>query len=205
MTDDPVTVGRGALRREEIENALTVVIQSWGRCRICGDENNDAHDSVPHGYEACDYTALFLDELHGVGLEIVPAALARLEAPLREQIEKLDWWCPNLSNIKWLNREHVLQIISRAEAAPSVDAETINCELELRKEWWLNHGHDGVYGDDGEMQCGKCLPIGDYLRTPIVELYEHVHKVRLARLAQAINELTGGTPGPSSAPVPGQE
>lgn len=32
-------------------------------------------------------------------------------------------------------------------------------ENQLLRKWiWLNHGHlDGLYGDDGEMQCGRCL------------------------------------------------
>lgn len=25
-------------------------------------------------------------------------------------------------------------------------------EIALRREWWLGHGHTGMYGDDGEMQ-----------------------------------------------------
>jgi hypothetical protein len=27
----------------------------------------------------------------------------------------------------------------------------------LRELLWLNHGHTGMYGDDGEMQCAECL------------------------------------------------
>lgn len=32
-------------------------------------------------------------------------------------------------------------------------------EQELRKLLWLNHGCpvNGLYGDDGEMQCGACM------------------------------------------------
>lgn len=29
-------------------------------------------------------------------------------------------------------------------------------EMILRKLLWLNHGHDNLYGDDGEMQCAEC-------------------------------------------------
>lgn len=28
--------------------------------------------------------------------------------------------------------------------------------IELRRLLWENHGHNGLYGDDGEMQCGAC-------------------------------------------------
>jgi len=28
---------------------------------------------------------------------------------------------------------------------------------ELRKLLWLYHGHQSIYRDDGEMQCGVCM------------------------------------------------
>ena len=28
---------------------------------------------------------------------------------------------------------------------------------EWREALWLRHGHEGLYGDDGEMQCGTCV------------------------------------------------
>ena len=28
--------------------------------------------------------------------------------------------------------------------------------MRLRKLLWLHHGCDGLYGDDGEMQCNRC-------------------------------------------------
>jgi len=35
-------------------------------------------------------------------------------------------------------------------------------EKILREYLWLSHGHRGLYGDDGEMQCSECL--ADYKR-----------------------------------------
>ena len=34
---------------------------------------------------------------------------------------------------------------------------------------WIHHGHIGIYGDDGEMQCGECSKFGcwDYKNAPI--------------------------------------
>lgn len=28
--------------------------------------------------------------------------------------------------------------------------------LDFRKFLWMSHGHEGLYGDDGEMQCSIC-------------------------------------------------
>lgn len=47
---------------------------------------------------------------------------------------------------------------SRAEAAPALDD-------RLRRVLWLRHGCSGLYGDDGEMQCGACSL--DFKRDPI--------------------------------------
>ena len=45
----------------------------------------------------------------------------------------------------------------------------------LRKLLWMNHGHTGIYGDDGEMQCSECFRkfgFFDWKRTPIKEIQE---------------------------------
>lgn len=39
--------------------------------------------------------------------------------------------------------------------------------VKLRRALWLLHGHVGLYGDDGEMQCDHCAALygfGDYKR-----------------------------------------
>ena len=58
----------------------------------------------------------------------------------------------------------------------------LDIEHELRMEWWLNHGHDGLYGDDGEMQCGQCHPVFDYKRAPLAEVKAAAEKARLERI-----------------------
>ena len=46
-------------------------------------------------------------------------------------------------------------------------------ELVLRQLLWLRHGCSGrvLYGDDGEMQCNRCLV--DFRRMPAHEIDEH--------------------------------
>ena len=56
-------------------------------------------------------------------------------------------------------------------------------ERVLRKELWMNHGHDGLYGDDGQMQCNQC-PLWDYQNTDVDALVRQVAAVRLAALAE---------------------
>jgi hypothetical protein len=54
-------------------------------------------------------------------------------------------------------------------------------ELELRFEWWLNHGCEFpcLYGDDGEMSCNCCMT--DFKRHPLEELRGFVHERRVLR------------------------
>ena len=44
-----------------------------------------------------------------------------------------------------------------------------------RRDLWLSHGHTGLYGDDGEMQC-SLLPFPcDFKRDPLPRLVNHVN------------------------------
>ena len=65
-------------------------------------------------------------------------------------------------------------------------------EQKYRKELWLNHGHHGLYGDDGEMQCIECHPYGatDYKRDPLDKIEHATFRARMARAAQIENEAT---------------
>jgi len=51
-------------------------------------------------------------------------------------------------------------------------------EIKLREYLWLSHEHQGLYGDDGEMQCCECARFGviDYKR-------EDLEKVILATIS----------------------
>lgn len=50
---------------------------------------------------------------------------------------------------------------------------------ELRKWLWLRHGHDALYGDDGEMQCGRCVL--DFKRQPVAEIADRFQADSLAK------------------------
>lgn len=85
-------------------------------------------------------------------------------------------------------REQALQIRARTDGSQSVmTPEHAFVEKELRLRLWMGHGHQGMYGDDGEMQCAECLRFGpyDYKRAPIRELLATVQAVGLFKLAEA--------------------
>jgi hypothetical protein len=67
-----------------------------------------------------------------------------------------------------------------------LDAET---EKILRAYLWLGHGHSGVYGDDGEMQCAQCRPVWDYKRAPLAEVIQQAVKARREVNIAALIEL----------------
>ena len=55
------------------------------------------------------------------------------------------------------------------------DAKAIEEEImEVRYFLLFNHGHEGQYLDDGELQCSACLPNWDYKRLPLKTLVHHV-------------------------------
>ncbi len=66
---------------------------------------------------------------------------------------------------------------------------TRSTELLIRSFLWQGHGHEGIYGDDGEMQCGECRR--DYKRD---SLHECVESARVASLEEGLKRLQIGQP-----------
>ena len=59
--------------------------------------------------------------------------------------------------------------------------------FHLRMMIWLNHGHKGMYGDDGEMQCSQCVMeygFWDWKRTSIKEIQSKMTTANLKKLAE---------------------
>jgi hypothetical protein len=56
----------------------------------------------------------------------------------------------------------------------------------LRYWLWLRHGHEGLYGDDGEMQCGLCRL--DFQRCSVEELEKVFDQQALRLMTQASNK-----------------
>lgn len=54
-------------------------------------------------------------------------------------------------------------------------------EMLLRKMLWLRHGCDGLYGDDGEMQCARCML--DFLRMSPHDIERRFFELRIAKMA----------------------
>jgi hypothetical protein len=64
----------------------------------------------------------------------------------------------------------------RSESVGTVDSATLQKEvMSLRMLLWLHHGHDGLYGDDGEMQCAKCGI--DFKRDPVASIKERIRSI----------------------------
>jgi len=79
----------------------------------------------------------------------------------------------------------IAQALSTTAKEARADYEVL--EMKYRKQLWLNHGHSGQYGDDGEMQCSECMKFGlwDYKREPLSKLEEVV-------VAAKANAIRGG-------------
>jgi hypothetical protein len=73
----------------------------------------------------------------------------------------------------WLHRDDAAKVFSALAAARREPLDVPTEPLQLRAAMWLNHGHDGLYGDDGEMQCPR-FPPADFLRDHIDALIAHI-------------------------------
>ena len=59
--------------------------------------------------------------------------------------------------------------------------------LKLRQMLWRSHGHKGMYGDDGEMQCGECAKeygFWDWKRTDINEVESKIQTANLKKFSE---------------------
>lgn len=99
---------------------------------------------------------------------------------------------PHLENCEWgidhcSCRKPLYQWLAKYAAIspePTQDVPTLEVENDLRREWWINHGHPfgPQYGDDGEMQCAVgSHGVIDFKREPIDDLRTKVTAARLAR------------------------
>lgn len=70
-----------------------------------------------------------------------------------------------------LIRDLALDLLDERAANALLTAEVerlTGIELKYRKSLWMGHGHDHLYGDDGEMQCTQCPgEAWDYRRAPL--------------------------------------
>jgi len=55
---------------------------------------------------------------------------------------------------------------------------------QWRETLWLRHGHEGLYGDDGEMQCGICLV--DFKRATSQEIIDGLRRSFERQVAQVL-------------------
>lgn len=65
-------------------------------------------------------------------------------------------------------------------------------DKQVRLFLLFNHGHSAPYIDDGEMQCGECMPIWDYKRLPLKTLISQfmgLQAEQIAALQARIREL----------------
>lgn len=90
--------------------------------------------------------------------------------PTHEQVAALEHMARNLighPTVGYVMTESTAQaILALCETVREMQAE----EHEVRTVLWLRHGHTGQYGDDGEMQCGACIPFYDYKRRRLSEV-----------------------------------
>lgn len=74
---------------------------------------------------------------------------------------------------------------SHPDCAGGRETERYCLEQEVRHLMWIHHGHQGIYGDDGEMQCGECSKYGcwDYRNAPLAEVREAYQMARFERMS----------------------
>ena len=72
-------------------------------------------------------------------------------------------------------------IVAMGNEIKARDIQIKGLEYELRETLWLRHGCVGLYGDDGEMQCGSCMI--DFKRRPLEEIKERLRFLAMEKVS----------------------
>lgn len=59
-------------------------------------------------------------------------------------------------------------------------------ERILRQLLWANHGYDGLYGDDGEMQCNRCRI--DFVRSSAIRISAQFTEIELRKIKEQMSD-----------------
>ena len=88
----------------------------------------------------------------------------------------------------------LLKILEDCNKNDSVDFGFLIDKIEeenqiLRKFLWLNHGCESscLYGDDGEMQCGRC--IFDFKRGDVKKILEKLSEKNMGEFIQIFKKI----------------
>lgn len=101
--------------------------------------------------------------------------------------EQIAEWKIDIKSVASRRRCQIEALIARIEQ----QEETIRrLDGRYRYMMWISHGHSGLYGDDGEMQCGLCAKYGcyDYKNALLAEVEAAYQKANLERAALAAKE-----------------
>jgi hypothetical protein len=71
-----------------------------------------------------------------------------------------------------------------ADPQSDVASQDVEDDLALRRLLWLAHGCQGLYGDDGELQCGACMV--DFKRDSVAEIERVLRERGLRKLAEVV-------------------
>jgi hypothetical protein len=86
----------------------------------------------------------------------------------------------------------IQSVFARTQARDFLINMTYEVEQKYRRELWLHHGHTGLYGDDGEMQCTKCPPgVWDYKRQPLEDVERAAFEAKVLKLGTELDSLRG--------------
>lgn len=66
-----------------------------------------------------------------------------------------------------------------AKRIAALEVQVAEVERKYRQQLWSSHGHAGIYGDDGEMQCSECGV--DYKRDPLATVEAAFMQANLVR------------------------
>ncbi len=133
--------------------------------------------------------AAWLEENREPAWYVVKEYIANLDTAIKSQIEICNDLRGHNAAIEQENARLTAEVRSACQALhdeqnenEKLTAQLAEAQKEnqiLRQMIWLSHGHAGLYGDDGEMQC-NIPPLCDFKRDPIEQIDKHLRERGIA-------------------------
>lgn len=110
-----------------------------------------------------------------------PGETGTLEARIDKSLTTWEWRV-RLKGSMALRVDQIVESRDLLQDALAALREAKAVEMKYRQKLWLGHGHRGVYGDDGEMQCGECAPRFDFKRQSLEDCETAYNLAQLKRM-----------------------
>lgn len=148
---------------------------------LCDQATSDLRNIAPMGRIEDYHFAL-------AARRSAPLIVSKVVALEAEVLEVRSTALHNFKEFEAANKLMHERIVALEAECARLRVDNKELEGELRQTLWMSHGHQGLYGDDGEIQCNTAGCMIDFKREPLEQIQERLYVQRLKEYSAARKE-----------------